>query len=424
MGWGKLIGDLGQRYINERGIEGAMDDLNSLKNGVSKLFGSNEDYDDYDGDAYQQDWNKTVDAIYESYQNENYQEAVNALESFYRDYDEDYDFWYFYWRADIAHAQWLGAALDEVIDGHALELSSQCGMLESNARTWLSRAFDNIDEANEEVKREKYQKLSRTIMSDKEDINDFLKRNIVWNEINSALDPLKTQQGPQLKKYEDAISKVKSLYHYDKSLSFYHEGLLRVYELLLEASTHNSTLLDELRQKYQQIANDIAAASDGIKKTAGDDQDDINRAENFVDTISELLDKVTDIIEGKASVSVSSATSNTSNHTSNTSVSENEQEYLEEIKACLADNGTISDRERRILNRLRDSLGISEQRAKKLEDSLNKGLTDDEKEYLDALKDSLVDGVISKRERRLMDKLRASLGISEARAKELEKSIV
>ena len=100
------------------------------------------------------------------------------------------------------------------------------------------------------------------------------------------------------------------------------------------------------------------------------------------------------------------------------------QEYLEEIKACLADNGTISDRARRILNRLRDSLCISEQRAKKLEDSLNKGLTDDEKEYLDALKDSLVDGVISKCERRLMDKLRASLGISEARAKELEKSIV
>ena len=422
MGWGKLLGDFAKGYIGERGIEGTMDDLNSLKNGVSKLFGSNEDYDDYDGDAYQQDWNKTVDAIYESYQNENYQEAVNVLESFYRDHDEDYDFWYFYWRADIAYAQWLGAALDEV-DGHAVELSSQCGMLESKARTWLSRALDNIDEANEEVEREKYRKLSSSIMSDKEDINNFLKENKVWNEINSALDPLKTQQGPQLKKYDDAISKVKSLYHYDQRRYDYHNGLLRVYELLLEASTHNSTLLDELRQKYQQIANDIAAASDGIKKTAGDNQDDINRAANLVDTISELLDKVTDIIEGKASVSVSSATSNTSNHTSNTSVSENEQEYLEEIKACLADDGTISDRERRILNRLRDSLGISEQRAKELEDSLNKGLTDDEKEYLDALKDSLVDGVISNRERRLLDKLRTSLGISEARAKELEKSI-
>ena len=420
MGWGKLIGELGQRYINGRGIEGAMDDLNSLKNGVSKLFGSNEDYDDYDGAAYQQDWNKTVDAIDQCCANENFQEAVNILEAFYHDHDEDYDFWYIFWRADIAHTQWLFTALNEIFDQKAIKLSSQCDILYSNVRTWLKRVEAN---ASQEEEWQKCKELSHSIMSDKNDIECSLKENKVWGEIYSALDPQKTQQGPQLKKYEDAISKVKSLYHYDQRRYDYHGGLLRVYELLLEASTHNSTLLDELRHKYQQITNDIAAASDGIKKTAGDDQDDINRAANFVDTISELLDKVTDIIEGKASVSVSSATSNTSTHTSNTSVSENEQEYLEEIKACLADDGTISDRERRILNRLRDSLGISEQRAKELEDSLNKGLTDDEKEYLDALKDSLVDGVISDRERRLLDKLRNSLGISENRAKELEISI-
>ena len=419
MGWGKLIGDLGQRYINERGIEGAMDDLNSIRNGVSKLFGSNGNNDDSDEDDYQCDWNNTIDGIRECMAKNEYQEAINVLESFYRDHDEDYDFWYVYWRASLAYSQWQDRMFDEV-DNHAVTYSSQCELLYSSVRTWLKRVEAN---ASQEEEWQRCKELSYSIMSDKEVFDEILKRNKVWNEINSALDPLKTQQGPQLKKYEDAISKVKSLYHYDKSLSFYHEGLLRVYELLLEASTHNSTLLDELRQKYQQIANDIAAASDGIKKTAGDDQDDINRAANFVDTISELLDKVTDIIEGKASVSVSSATSNTSNHTSNTSVSENEQEYLEEIKACLADDGTISDRERRILNRLRDSLGISEKRAKELEDSLNKGLTDDEKDYLDALKDSLVDGVISNRERRLLDKLRTSLGISEARAKELEKSI-
>lgn len=420
MGWGKLIGDLGQRYINERGIEGAMDDLNSLKNGVSKLFGSNEDYDDFDGDAYQQDWNNTVDGIRECMAKNEYQEAINVLESFYRDHDEDYDFWYVYWRANIAYVQWEDRTLDEVYNNHAVTLSSQCGILYSSVRTWLKRVEAN---ASQEEEWQRCKELSYSIMSDKDFFDGLLKENKVWGEINSALDPQKTQQGPQLKKYEDAISKVKSLYHYDQRRYDYHNGLLRVYELLLEASTHNSTLLDELRQKYQQIANDIAAASDGIKKTAGDDQDDINRAANFVETISELLDKVTDIIEGKASVSVSSATSNTSNHTSNTSVSENEQEYLEEIKACLADDGTISDRERRILNRLRDSLGISEKRAKELEDSLNQGLTDDEKDYLDALKDSLVDGVISNRERRLLDKLRTSLGISEARAKELEKSI-
>lgn len=72
MGWGKLLGDLAKDYISERGIGGALEDAGSIKDGFSKLFGSNEDYDDYDGDAYQQDWNKTVDAIHQCYGNENF----------------------------------------------------------------------------------------------------------------------------------------------------------------------------------------------------------------------------------------------------------------------------------------------------------------------------------------------------------------
>lgn len=419
MGWGKLIGDLAKDYISERGIEGTMDDLNSLKNGVSKLFGPNGNNDDSDENDYQCDWNNTIDGIRECMAKNDYQEAINILESFYRDYDEDYDFWYVYWRAVIAYTQWEDRMLDEV-DDKAVKLSSQCDLLYSSARTWLSRVEAN---ASKEDEYERYRELSYSLKSDKDFSDELLNVNKVWAEIDSALDPQKIQRGPQLKNFEDAINKVKSLYHYNKNAYDCHFGLLRVYKILLETSIQNATLMEEVRQKYQQIANDIAAASDGIKKTAGDDQDDINTAANFVDTISELLDKVTDIIEGKASVSVSSATSNTSNHTSNTSLSENEQEYLEEIKACLADDGTISNRERRILNRLRDSLGISEKRAKELEESLNKGVSDDEKEYLDALKDSLVDGVISDRERRLLDKLRNSLGISEGRAKELENSI-
>ena len=47
------------------------------------------------------------------------------------------------------------------------------------------------------------------------------------------------------------------------------------------------------------------------------------------------------------------------------------KEYQEELKACLED-GTISDRERRLLDRLRKSLGISEERAKAIEDGLLK----------------------------------------------------
>lgn len=99
-----------------------------------------------------------------------------------------------------------------------------------------------------------------------------------------------------------------------------------------------------------------------------------------------------------------------------------ESEYLEEVKACLEEDEVISPRERRLLNRLREKLGISEERAKELEESLKQPqLTTEEQEYFDEYKACLEDGnSISEKERRLLEKLRKMLGISEDRAKEIE----
>ena len=66
--------------------------------------------------------------------------------------------------------------------------------------------------------------------------------------------------------------------------------------------------------------------------------------------------------------------------------------------------------------------GISEERAKELESTLTvPQLTDDEKEYLEAFKDACEDGKVSDKQRRLLEKLRVMYGISEKRARELEK---
>ena len=98
-----------------------------------------------------------------------------------------------------------------------------------------------------------------------------------------------------------------------------------------------------------------------------------------------------------------------------------ESEYLEEVKACLEGGEEISSRERRLLNRLRDRLGISETRANELEESLKKPqLTPDEQEYLEEYRACLEEGKISSKERRLLDRLRDKLGIHPSRAKELE----
>lgn len=112
-----------------------------------------------------------------------------------------------------------------------------------------------------------------------------------------------------------------------------------------------------------------------------------------------------------------------SNHKASSGVNlePSEQEYLETLKTIYEEDGEISSRERRLLNRLREKLCISERRARELEDSLNSSqLTSGEQEYLDEYRACLEEGEISSKERRLLDRLRDKLGIHPSRAKELE----
>ena len=99
-----------------------------------------------------------------------------------------------------------------------------------------------------------------------------------------------------------------------------------------------------------------------------------------------------------------------------------EQEYLEEVKACLEEEGSISERERRLLDKFRAKLGISKDRAEELEKMCNApALTEDEKEYLDEYKLRMEDGVIDEKDRKRLDRLKNILDISDERANEIEK---
>lgn len=111
------------------------------------------------------------------------------------------------------------------------------------------------------------------------------------------------------------------------------------------------------------------------------------------------------------------------NKASSVKLSDAEQEYLDEVSACLED-GKIGTKERRLLEKIRVNLGITEIRAKQLEQSLSQQqLSDKEKEYLEALRSCCEDAIISDKERRLLEKVRKMLDISEERAKEIERMI-
>ena len=102
-------------------------------------------------------------------------------------------------------------------------------------------------------------------------------------------------------------------------------------------------------------------------------------------------------------------------------LSDNEQDYLDTLKESFED-GDITPRERKMLERIRVSLGISEERAKEIESLLiGNPITEDEREYVEMYKEYLEDGEISEKERRRLNKFAMALGISQDRINELEK---
>ena len=106
----------------------------------------------------------------------------------------------------------------------------------------------------------------------------------------------------------------------------------------------------------------------------------------------------------------------------NSTFSDAENQYREEILFMLDDDGIIDEKERRILNRIKDKLKITDEKAKKLENEILTLTvhTPNEKEYIEEFQELLNDGEITEKERRILNRMAGRLGISEERVKELE----
>ena len=99
----------------------------------------------------------------------------------------------------------------------------------------------------------------------------------------------------------------------------------------------------------------------------------------------------------------------------------NEKEYIDSLRDFLEDDAEITPRERKMLDKIRVKLGISEERAQELEASLAKPqLTEDEQEYLDMYREYAEKGEVTEKERRRLDKFANALGLSKERVKEIE----
>lgn len=107
---------------------------------------------------------------------------------------------------------------------------------------------------------------------------------------------------------------------------------------------------------------------------------------------------------------------------------DSENSYYELILDFM-ENGIVSESNRKILNKRLEKYGITEARAKELEyfakqeyleSKKVKFESEEEKEYYDFIVDLMENGAISENSRKILDKRKIKFGISETRAKELE----
>ena len=419
----ELAKEFAKGYVSERGVQGTMEDAVSLMQGVSnvakKLYGSNEEengsdeYDEYENDEAETNyfdektWKKLCDGIEALKEESDYAGALKMLNDYYNRFQVDLDYFYFYLKAGI-----LLAKYDDT--GRSPESDFNCKIEIDKAIKACDKYGDKDDEPLTMELKDKYE-------STKLRVSYWRKMTSLREEVDTLRDPkhivTTSKVNDVLKAFElvdnfwkkESTAEDGSVYNID----FFYLFKARVYNAFLFYLAEDKQELEALSD--EQLSDYFAGATDCADKVLAFCELDDKSDEEFLNRrIPEQIEELKQLRCGKKSSIHSS---------SSASVTSEEQEYLEEIRACLDNDGEITSRERRLLDRLRKSLGITEARAKELEASVN-SMSDEEKEYQEELKACLEDGTISDRERRLLDRLRKSLGISEERAMAIENRLI
>lgn len=114
-----------------------------------------------------------------------------------------------------------------------------------------------------------------------------------------------------------------------------------------------------------------------------------------------------------------------SRNTISSTLTEKEKEFLNEVRFCIEDDDIIDNSEQIFLNKTREKLGLTEERAKELQESILKPqFTENEKEYINALSELMIDGQIPESAQRIVERFRNLYEIDEQRANEIEKKYV
>lgn len=379
MGWGSILGDFAkgfaEGYIEERGVKGTIKDIGDIASGLFNDSDSEEEADD-------NDWNQLFSTIEKLNREEKYIESLNTLDSFYNEYmDGDGDSTYFYCRAETL-VEYLESEIgsddfDDILD----ELNTALREGKSFKDKDFKKEFEEIEHQR-----------AVAINSHQEVVE--------WKKLKENC--LDLCRKAKFDKAEELVEDWYNRYDMDSGCPYLYA--------LINIERHKQDLFSGKSPAKEEIN----ATEHFISEVARD--------ATAVEWCKELNDALKAVKVRCAAIKPVAPRKETKQEAGVTSLSDSEKEYLDEIKACLEDDGEISARERRLLDKLCLSLGISAERAAELE-AIATGtpaLTDSEKEYFSELKECMSDGIISDRERRLLNRIRQSLNITEERAAFIE----
>ncbi|MDE6084663.1 MAG: hypothetical protein K2G11_09275 [Muribaculaceae bacterium] len=303
------------------------------------------------------------------------------------------------------------------IEGY-FERAKEYGLLSNQFRHYANLGFETARSLLEEL-----DEIADEVVDDDEMLSEivesmsYIEYDLVEQFFRYIVDNCKGTMDSPIPYVQENTRKPISMEVYGAYRLFAHESIMLV------GVIHTGTI--KIGQNVQ-ISDDISVKVERIEmfgKSIGEaeagDVCAIIIPKSYVDEDGEEYD-----LEFPDNVFMISAASD-SKGSGKTDLTEKEEEYISEYKSFIEEDPVISDRERRLLNRISKSLGITEARAKELEALCEKiELTAEEQEYADEIKACLEgDGVISDRERRLLNRLRLSLEISEDRAREIEDSL-
>lgn len=104
-----------------------------------------------------------------------------------------------------------------------------------------------------------------------------------------------------------------------------------------------------------------------------------------------------------------------------TALTNNEDEFLNEVRFCLDNDGIIDSEEQVYLDKVSKKLGLTQTKAQELQNSLiSPQLTDNEKKYIEAISELTIDGKIPSSSLRIVERYRKLYEVSSQRAEELE----